>query len=252
MSLPIIDKDMMAKMGIAAGAVPVRPAIDFNFNVPPSVSAAVKPPAAITPSEATEMFGVSQAVKMNFVPQMIIALALDQAAQFVNLCRDRRISDFKKHNRVIRAAVEEYAAGLRKSYGPAFPAYNEYVRRYFDLVDIDRFKMWCSIGNIVNRQIADEKARELVIHIAIIHRLLDYAEEYDRKMDRLITQTMKMPVRRKQADALKIITAICIEFEETWGFKLEPDAMVDTNVLVLSNRATFLADSIIAEEFKCQ
>jgi hypothetical protein len=45
---------------------------------------------------------------------------------------------------------------------------------------------------------------------------------------------------------------MCIEFEETWGFKIEPDPMVDANIGVLSNRASFLADAIIGEESKCQ
>lgn len=44
---------------------------------------------------------------------------------------------------------------------------------------------------------------------------------------------------------------MCIEFEETWGFQIKPDAMIDMNMAVMANRASELADSIIGEEVKC-
>lgn len=235
-------------MGIAPDAVPVKPVYDLQINIPSAKRPAPQPPKALTPAEANKLFGVSLAVKMNFVPQMIISLALDQATLFVNHCRDKRISEFKKHNRLIKLCIEEYAARLKNSYGTAFTAYSEYVNRYFQLVQVDRFKMWCSIGNLVNKQIPEDKDRTGATHIAIIHNLIDYAEKYDRKMDKVIADKINAPVRRNQDEMLKLITAMCIDFEESWGFKLEPDPIVEANVLVLSNRATFLADSIIAEE----
>ena len=112
--------------------------------------------------------------------------------------------------------------------------------------------MWCSIGNVVNKQLSRDKDRDGATHIAIIHNLINYAEQYDRQMDKVIADKLKAPVRRKQDDMLKLIVAMCIEFEETWGFKIEPDPMVDANIGVLSNRASFLADAIIGEESKCQ
>ena len=248
-NFPPLDKEMLAKMGIAPDAVPIRPAFDFGINILPKIP---KTPKAISPKEANEMFGVSLAVKMNFIPQMIIAVALDQMTQFVNYCRDNRISEFKKHNRLIKLCVEEYTHRLKQSYGTAFQAYANYVDRYFKLVEIDRFKMWCSIGNVVNKQLSRDKDRDGATHIAIIHNLINYAEQYDRQMDKVIADKVKAPVRRKQDDMLKLIVAMCIEFEDTWGFKIEPDPMVDANIGVLSNRASFLADAIIGEESKCQ
>lgn len=245
MNLPLLDKEMLAKMGIAPNAVPIRPAFDLGIQIPPR---APKTPKSITPAEANEMFGVSLAVKMNFVPQMLVALALDYAAQFVNHCRDKRISEFKKHNRLIRLCIEEHTARLAKSYGRAFQAYSNYVDRYFEYVKVDRFKMWCSVGNVVSRQIPKDRDRDGATLIAILHKLIDYAEEYDRKMDKVIAEKLKSPVSRKQDDMLKLIVAMCYEFEDTWGFKLVPDPIVDMNIGVLANRAAFLADQIIGEE----
>lgn len=245
MNLSPLDKEMLAKMGIAPNAMPIRPAFDLGIHIP---SKRPQAPKAISPEEANNMFGVSLAVKMNFIPQMLVALALDYAARFVNHCREKRISEFKKHNRLIKLCIEEHTARLAKSYGSAFQAYSNYVKRYFEYVDVDRFKMWCSIGNVVNRQIPKDRDHDGAKLIAIIHKLIDYAEDYDRKMDKMIAGKVKAPVSRKQDDMLKLIAAMCYEFEDTWGFKLEPDPIVDMNIRVLANRASNLADHIIGEE----
>lgn len=237
---------LQATMGLPANAFPVVPVVDFGITLKPKE--AKRPPKSISPAEAQELFGISESVKMNFVPQMLIAVALDEVAKFINHCREHRIREFKKHNRLIKVCVEEYTAELQKSYGAAFRAYASYVERYFQFVEVDRFKMWCSISNIVNRQLPQDSDREAATLIAIIHNLINYAEKWDSKMDKLIAAKLDVPVHRKQNQYLLLITAMCIEFEETWGFQIKPDAMIDMNMAVMANRASELADSIIGEE----
>lgn len=233
-------------MGMPANAFPALPVVDFGIALKPKE--AKRPPKSISPEEARELFGISESVKMNFVPQMLTAVALDEVSKFINHCRVHRIREFKKHNRLIKVCVEEYTAELQKSYGAAFPAYASYVERYFRFVEVDRFKMWCSINNLVKRQLPESRDLESATLIAIIHNLIKFAERWDGEMDKLIAAKLDAPVRRKQNQYLLLISAMCIEFEETWGFQIEPDATIDMNMAVMANRASELADAIIGEE----
>lgn len=230
-------------MGVTPESSPIPAVVDWGIPAPKKEA-----PKAITPEEANNLFGPNLAVKMNFVPQMIIAVALDYVTQFVNHCREKRVREFKKHNRLIKVCVEEYTERMKQSYGNAFESYVSYVERYFDYTITDRFKMMCSIGNVVNRQIKESKDRDAAFLIAAIHHLIDFAELYDRRMDKLIAEKINAPVRRKQDNMLAVIVAMCIEFEETWGFKLNPDPIIEANVNVLANRAATLADLIVDEE----
>lgn len=225
--------------------LPSAPVLDFGLKL-----SAKKPktPKELSQDEAISLFGVSRAVKMNFVPQMLIAIALDQTTQFVNYCRVNKIKQFRKHNRLIQECVEVYTRTLSESFGSEFQSYLYYVRRFFEYIEVDRFRMWCSIGNVVSRQLSDSSVHEGATHIAIIHNLLNYAEKYERKMDKLISDMVNGPVCRKQDSTLKLIIAMCIEFEEIWGLSIGHDTMVETNIKVISNRANCLADTIIAEE----
>jgi hypothetical protein len=245
MDLPPIDKSLLAKCGIELPTMPLPPVADYGLNVRPEEK---KKERAFDCVEALKLFTPSEAVKMNYIPQMLIAVALQQTTLFVNYCAEHKISDFKKHTRVMRHSVTEYAQGLKVAYGPAYAAYTNYVSRYFERVSIDTQKMWFTIGNLAHKQIANANNRDIATHLAIIHYLLDFAEEFDSKMDKVIAEKMQGPVHRKQNPMLQLITAMCMAIEDDFGCKIVRDNDVDICIRVLANRAGYLADEIIGDE----
>ncbi len=101
MKLPPIDKGLLAKIGaaVAPTSAPIIPApvIDFGIEINNS-----EPPKALTSDECVSLFGAREAVLMNFIPQMLTALALEQAEGFIKYCRNNRLSEYKRHNREMR------------------------------------------------------------------------------------------------------------------------------------------------------
>ena len=128
MQLPPLDKELLAKMGIAPDAVPIipSPAETFGINIKKPQPQTQK---ALTSDECVKLFGAREAVLMNFIPQMLTALALEQAEAFIKYCRDNRLSEYKKHNREMRKCIDEYNFELRKSYGRAWYSYQNYLER---------------------------------------------------------------------------------------------------------------------------
>ena len=210
-------------------------------------------PLKLSSQEAEDMFGVRDAMKMNFVPQMLIAVALDYVSKFVNYCRDHRVSEFKKHTRLLRSCVERYADNMRVCYGEGFESYLRYINRYFDYVGYILQQMWWTVGNVACKQLPRSVDRDLATMVAVIHNLIDAAERWDKEQDRIIEAKfremgVRKPVHRRQDPMLVLITAMCVEFEETWGLSLKSDPDIDLCVGVLRNKAKFLADEIIDEE----
>ena len=137
MELPPIDKSLLAKMGIPETTIPGKPAVDFGVNIE-SPKPQVEEP--LTTEKCIKLFGAREAVMMNFIPQMLTALALEQAEGFINYCRDHRISEFKRHNREMRSCIKEYNYELRASYGESWYAYQNYLERLRKTVEFDLFK----------------------------------------------------------------------------------------------------------------
>ena len=101
MNLPPIDPAILAQFNIKPEDRLAK--VDFGLNIPTKPKQ--KP---LTSDECIKLFGARDAVMMNFVPQMLTALAFEQAEGFIGYCRDHRLSEYKKHNREMRKCIDEY------------------------------------------------------------------------------------------------------------------------------------------------
>lgn len=139
MNRPQFDKEQLNRMGIASDAVPILTSSSLGVKIPRAKSQ-LAPAREISAEECIAKFGKNEAVEMNFIPQMLTALAMDQAEGFIEYCKEHRLAEYKKHNRQIRSCIEEYNRELRKSYGLAWTAYQRYLNRLRETVEFDLFK----------------------------------------------------------------------------------------------------------------
>lgn len=72
---PPLDRELLAKIGVTTEPVPVSPIVDYRVKVS---SATPEKPKPLTSDECIKLFGAREAVMMNFIPQMLTALAFDQ------------------------------------------------------------------------------------------------------------------------------------------------------------------------------
>lgn len=245
MNLPPLDKEILAQMGIAPDAVPIRPAFDFGLNIQKPEK---KTPKALSSEECLKLFGVKEAVSMNFIPQMLTALALEQAEQFINYCRDNRLSEYKKHNRELRKCIDEYNRQLRESYGRAWYSYQNYLARLRNTVELDLFKCWCVFTNEASRQYVGREHKEIPARVCFIRMLLTFVEDFDKNMDKVIADKINAPCKRKQNPWLLLTSVLCIDIAETFCYKMEINDTMALCVKVLAKRCRQVVGEIIAEE----
>ena len=100
MYYPPIDKKLLASYGVQLPARPCMPDYGIKFSTPTG------PPEKITSAQAINLFGESDAVKMNFVPQMLTAVAMETVTKLCNHCRDKRYSEMRSSTRLLRKCVE--------------------------------------------------------------------------------------------------------------------------------------------------
>lgn len=243
MNLPPLDKEMLANMGIAPDAVPIRPAFDFGIQKPEK-----KTPKPLTSAECVKLFGVRDAVSMNFIPQMLTALALEQAEAYIDYCRDHRLWEYKKHNREMRKCIDEYNRQLRESYGQAWYAYQRYLERLRSTVTTDLFKSWCVFTNEASRQYVGREHKEIPARVCMVRMLLTFVEDFDKNMDKFIESKIDAPCNRKQDPWLFLISVLCIDIAETFGHKMEINDTMSLCVKVLANRCRQVVGEIISEE----
>ena len=231
-------------MGIAPDARPILPMASCI----PVQEKKLPPERGLSADECISMFGKHEAVEMNFIPQMLTALALEHAEGFINYCRDHRLSEFKKHNREMRKCIDEYNRELRMSYGRAWQSYVTYLNRLRQTVEVDLFKAWCSFSNEASRQYIGRGHKEIPARVIFVRMILTFVEDFDASIDRLIAARLDMPCRRNQNPWIVLISALCIDIAETFEAKMQITDTMKLCVRVLVNRCRQVVREIIDEE----
>lgn len=247
MDLPPLDKGLLAKMGIAPDAVSIipTPAETFGINIKKPQPQTQK---ALTSDECIKLFGAREAVLMNFIPQMLTALALEQAEAYIKYCRDNRLSEYKRHNREMRKCIDEYNFELRKSYCRSWSAYQMYLERLRQTVELDLFKCWCTFTNEAARQYVGHPHTEIPARVALVRMILTFVEDFDKNMDKVIADRINKPCCRKQGPYCFLVSVLCMDIVETFGHKMEITDAMTLCVKVLANRCHSVVDAIMAEE----
>lgn len=246
MQLPQIDKSLLAKIGIPETAMPIKPVVDFGLNIDrPKPQIDEKP---LTTEKCIKLFGAREAVMMNFIPQMLTALALEQAEGFIKYCRENRLKDFKRHNREMRNCINVYNYELRASYGKAWNAYQGYLERLRRAVELDLFKCWCTFTNEAARQYIGNPHKDIPARVTLVRMLLTFVEDFDKNMDKVIAARINKPCSRKQDPYCFLISVLCMDITETFGAKMAISESMILCVKVLVNRCRQVVDEIMREE----
>lgn len=205
----------------------------------------------IPPEEAIKMFGRVESVKMNFIPQMLIHLALEHSDKLIDYCRDNRLGEYKKLTRALRMCVDEYRAGMKQFYGSmAYEAHQAFCRIFREYIEADAVKMWFAIGNVANRQMPENPHRDIAVHVAIIHELINRADLIDTINDKVISEKIGDAAHHRQNKMLRLIVALCFAFEDDFKMKLEPDPVFDLQWKVFANRASHVAETLVETEYE--
>lgn len=242
MNLPPIDPALMAKCNAKPGVQ--LPQVDFGLSVAPTA----KPKAKLNAEQCIKMFGIRDAVMMNFIPQMLSALALEQAEEYIRYCGKHRLTEYKKHNRQMRNCINEYRTELRNSYGPAYVAYEMYYKRLHDKVAVDLFKIWCTFTNEASRQFMQNNHKDIPARLALIKMLLSFVNEFDKQMDKVIESYTDAQCKHNVSPYLGLIDLLCLDLAEAFNCKMQITDQMVLCLRVLVNKAKMTVDEIIADE----
>lgn len=246
MQFPPLDSKILKKIGVPAMPAPIiSPTIYAGIDLKEHKA---EKASALSSEECINMFGAREAVLMNFIPQMLTAIAIEQAEEFIKYCRDNRLSEYKRHNRHMRKCVDEYNFELRRSYKSAWYAYQNYYNRLRNTIEVDLFKCWCTFTNEASHQYVGHPHKDIPARVAFIRMILDYVESYDKKIDQVISERIHSPCSRKQDPYCLLISVLCIDIAETFGQSMQITENMNICVNVLANRCRQVVDAIMADE----
>ncbi len=199
--------------------------------------------------ETKQLFDVGDAIKMNFVPQMVTAFALQQCLDVCSYCAAKRLSEAKHATRALKSLVERYANHLSNAFGNQVKAYNYFLNRYREAVQLTEMQTVFTIQNLVNRLHPHCFERELAARLWVTHAAFEYAEAIERRWDAEIDRRFGRHIHRRRDRALQKIVEILDIIEDALLAPMPKDnADLQLCMRVLENKAYDLADELIEED----
>lgn len=199
--------------------------------------------------EAKQLFDVGDAIKMNFVPQMLNAFAMRQCLDVCRYCATKRLSEAKQATRALKMLVERYTDHLCRSFGSKMAAYDYYVSQYNEAVQLTDMQTMFTVQNQVNKLHPRCFERELAARLWITHAAFEHAEKIERGWDAEIDRRFGRHIHRRQDRALrKIVEILGIIEEALLAPRPKDNADLNLCMRVLENHAIDLADYLIEND----
>lgn len=202
-------------------------------------------------AEACRLFTPLDAVRMNFIPQMLNAAAMQYSLDLCDHCARHRYSHLKRATRAVKDGIGRYADNLARAFGDHCAVYEYYINRYWDSARITLTQTGFTVKNQVHRLHPQCKDPELAARCWIAHALIDHAEAIDRSWDAEIDRRFGRHIHRLQDPALKVILKLLQQIEHSLNTPLPKDNPdIQLCMQVLANSAHTLADELIEEDTK--
>lgn len=93
-----------------------------------------------------------------------------------------------------------------------------------------------------------KKHNEVPVRVALVHMMFTFVEDFDKNMDKVIVVRMNKPCYRKQEPYCFLISVLCMDIAETFGYKMKLTDTMMRCIKVLVNCCYSVADAIIADE----
>ena len=203
---------------------------------------------AFSAEECAKLFGERDAVRMNYIPQMVTALMLDQATKLANYAWRNKVSETKPNMRMIRRAVEGYTDALKKAYGEdAYSSYCHYAARFGQEMETTMWLVELQAHELRLNQLPNVKHGEIAERALIIHMLITFCQHHDNQVDEEIENRTGRKTNAVKDAFRYAIWAACIDIAKK-GWRIDADEKMATWVKVIANKAYLSVDKIFDEE----
>lgn len=197
----------------------------------------------LSPEEFLSLFSKKEALKVAYIPHYLTICAINYLDQLIGYARTNRLSDYKRHTRMLKAMREEYFDSLRREMSEK--VYQSFLDLRFDYLEscgANLNLMYFTISNQMLKKYDRIKHDTFYILANIILFFIKGVEDFDRKCNQMIAERIGEPCRNHGDARLIAIKKVCQDIVK--DYPLESDAQVETCIKVMANKAVEMIDKM--------
>lgn len=239
--IPVAVKVEIEKRGMSANPIFVKPMIDTGIHFKKREPMRERD---LSTEEFLNMFDKADSLKMAYVPHFITQCVIYYLDLLVEYARDCRLSNFKKHTRLLRQMKEEYLAALRHEMPPhVFEKFLAQRDEYLASCGANLSLLYFTFGNQILKKYGRIDHEALYCYANIITAFINYVEDFDRDVNKRIEKKLGMPCRNHGDARLTAIKTVCNDIIKP--YPLEKNNDTELCVGVMANKAVIMINNML-------
>lgn len=241
MVLPSAVKAEMEKRGLDWNPFFARPLFDTGLQIKKREPMRER---ELSTEELLNLFERAESLKMAYIPHFITQCIIYYLDQLVSYVRINRLADYKKYIRKLKNVKDDYIAALRCEMSPRiFQKFIAQRDEYLASCGADLNLMYFTFGNQILKKYGRINHEPVFWYSNIILALVNYVEDFDRNVNRRISEKTGMPCRNHGDARLTAIKGICADITEP--YYLEKNKETELCVSVMVNKAMTMINNML-------
>lgn len=224
------------------------------FEKPLDFGVAIPKPArwkSMTDRDVVDLIGKEESARLNFTSMIIEGIAMEEISEWINLCRRRKIKEYRRWTKPMQEAIDAYAATVIEYWGDRLDVYQYYFDETLRESARLREVVWrMGVSNEIARQFHPRRVdMDATLALAFTVLMLRRAEAVDReKLDRLSRASGGRIVRREPDPNVRKMIAACVEMQKALGLEVEATRPVSDTIGAFHTKISVYCSDLLRQE----
>lgn len=218
----------------------------LEFATAPLVERTHKPAPSqdLSVTDMLKLFERKEALELTYVPHFLTQCVVYYTELLVKYAIDNRIEEMKHNTRALRAVCTEYHDALRTEMpSHVYKRFLEQRDEYLDDCGINLHLMYFTFANDVLKASGKYPHYELQTYAHMILAIIEFVENYDRKVNREIAERLGRSCRNNRDARLYAIKEVCQRIVK--DRPIERSKSIDVALNVIYNKALGMVQKMI-------
>ncbi len=221
------------------------PVLDTGVKLPPPREPVVE--RDLSTEEMLSLFDRKESLTMAYVPHFITQCVMYYLEMLVEYGRSNRISEIKKHSRMLKAVRDEYIYALRHEMPPRiFEKFLAQKDRYLELCGANLTLMYFTFGNELSKTYGHKENEPIFCYSNIMVELIEYVERFDAEVNDQIAERLGVPCKNHGDARLTAIKQVCKDIIS--DYPVPKSQYTELCVSIMATKAKIMVNEIYNEQ----
>lgn len=199
---------------------------------------------SLSTEEFLNLFDRQESLRMAYIPHFFTQCVVYYLDLLVAYARDNRLSEYKKHTRCLNKIKDEYLAALRHEMPTdVFRKFLIQRDEYLANCGSNLTRIYFTFCNQILKHHGRIRHESIFCYANIIVAFIEYVEDFDRQVNKRITEKLGMACRNHGDARLTTIKEVCLSIKNEYPVEANSDTKLC--VSVMANNATAMINSML-------